>query len=78
MVIFDRRAPVRFQAVRSRGSSVRGHRADVLTVMMDFSRGMCEKPSSLAAAPLRARWFVFSGESGGRLKKVAVWAKRAA
>ena len=41
-MIFCNREPVRFQAVWSSGRSVGGQWEDVLTVMMDFSVGMCE------------------------------------
>lgn len=45
VVIFWRREPVRFQAVWRAGWRVGGQWAVVLTVMIDFSWGICENPS---------------------------------
>lgn len=72
VVMAWRKVPVRDQAVWREGVRVAGQWVDVLTVMIDFSRGMWEKPSSLAAAPLAAAWDVFSGEVAGRAKNSEV------
>lgn len=76
VVIFWRRVPVRDQAVSRAGRRVAGQWEAVLTVMICFSDGIWEKPSSLAAAPLAAAWVVFSEEVEGRAKNWVVRAKR--